>query len=284
MSLLSLIGNTPLLELKGVDAGLCKLFVKLEGQNPTGSIKDRIALSMVLDAEKRGVLKPGGTIVEATAGNTGLALALVAALRGYRLVLVIPDKMSREKISHVKAMGAEVVVTRSDVGRGHPDYYQDRAAAIAQSIEGAWYANQFGNPANPKAHEEGTGPEIWNQTEGSVDAIVCGVGSSGTMTGLSRYFARVAPHVDLVLADPVGSILTHYIKTGEVLTEVGSWIVEGIGEDFIPPVADLSRVKHAYSISDRESLGTSRSLLKKFGIIGGSSTGTLVSAALRYCK
>lgn len=283
-SLLDTIGNTPLVQVKNLDAGPCELFVKLENQNPAGSIKDRIGLSMIDAAVKDGSLKPGGTLIEATAGNTGLGLALIAALRGYRLVLVIPDKMSREKIRHAKALGAEVVLVRSDVGKGHPDYYQDRAERLAREIPGSFYVNQFGNPANPAAHEQTTGPEIWEQVEHQLDAVVCGVGSGGTISGLSRFFAKVAPNAEMVLADPVGSILKHYIDTGEVLKESGSWLVEGIGEDFIPPIADLSRVKKAYSISDAESFRTARMLLHKEGILSGSSSGTLMAAALRYCR
>ena len=281
-SLLDLIGNTPMLELTHFDTGRCRLFVKLENQNPAGSIKDRIGLSMIEAAERDGRLKPGGTIIEATAGNTGLGLALVASQKGYKLILVVPDKMAREKIFHLRAMGAEVRLTRSDVGKGHPEYYQDMAEQIAQE-SGAFFVNQFGNPANPDAHEQTTGPEIWEQMEHDVDAVVCGVGSGGTLTGLSRFFARVSPKTEMVLADPVGSVLCDYVKTGK-FGEAGSWVIEGIGEDFIPPVADLSRVKAAYSISDRESLETARELLHREGILGGSSSGTLVMAALRYCR
>ncbi|HVY05821.1 MAG TPA: cystathionine beta-synthase [Burkholderiales bacterium] len=280
--LLDLIGNTPMVEVTRMDAGPCRLFLKLESQNPGGSIKDRIGRSMIEAAERDGRLKPGGTIIEATAGNTGLGLALVAALKGYKLVLIVPDKMSREKIFHLKAMGAEVMLTRSDVGKGHPEYYQDMAERIARET-GAFFVNQFGNEANPLAHETTTGPEIWDQMEHAVDAVVCGVGSSGTMTGLSRYFAKVSPQTEMVLADPVGSVLADYIHTGSY-GEAGSWIVEGIGEDFIPPIADFSRVKKAYSISDEEACSTVRTLLEKEGILAGSSSGTLIGAALRYCR
>ena len=162
-AILSMIGETPLVEVTQFDTGPCHLFLKLENQNPTGSIKDRIALSMIEAAEEEGKLEPGGTVIEATAGNTGLGLALVAGAKGYRVILVIPDKMSQEKISHVKALGAEVVLTRSDVTRGHPEYYQDMAARLASEIPGAFYVNQFGNSANPLAHERTTGPEIWEQ-------------------------------------------------------------------------------------------------------------------------
>jgi cystathionine beta-synthase len=280
--ILALIGNTPLVRLESFDTGPCELFVKLESQNPGGSIKDRIGLAMIEAAEQSGAIRPGSTLVEATAGNTGLGLALVAAQKRYRLILVIPDKMSQEKVFHLRGMGAEVRMTRSDVGKGHPEYYQDMAERIAAET-GGWYVNQFANPANPRAHETTTGPEIWAQTGGRLDAVVCGVGSGGTITGLSRYLARVAPHVEIVLADPAGSVLAGYVRTGEV-GKAGSWLVEGIGEDFVPPVADLSRVKRAYTISDEESLLTARALLRDEGILAGSSSGTLVAAALRYCR
>jgi len=282
-AVLRLIGNTPLVEITRLDSGRCRLFVKLESQNPGGSIKDRIALSMIDAAEKDGRLKAGGTVVEATAGNTGLGLALVARAKGYRVLLVIPDKMSAEKVLHLKALGAEIRMTRSDVTKGHREYYQDMAQRLAAEIPGAFYVNQFGNPANPLAHERTTGPEIWEQMQHDVDAVVCGVGSGGTLTGLSGYFARVSPDTEIVLADPDGSVLAPYIETGKI-GEAGSWVVEGIGEDFIPPIAALSRVKRAYSIPDAESLATARELLKSELILGGSSAGTLVAAALRYCR
>src|SRR5437763_3785214 len=282
-AVLGLIGNTPLVELTRLETGRCRLFVKLESQNPGGSIKDRIALSMIAAAEEDGRLETGGTVVEATAGNTGLGLALVARAKGYRVLLVIPDKMSAEKVLHLKALGAEIRMTRSDVTKGHPEYYQDMAQRVAADIPGAFYVNQFGNPANPLAHERTTGPEIWEQMNHDVDAVVCGVGSGGTLTGLTRFFARVSPKTEMVLADPAGSVLAPYVETGK-LGEAGSWVVEGIGEDFIPPIADLSGVKKAYSIPDAESLGTARELLRSELILGGSSAGTLVAAALRYCR
>ena len=283
-SVLDLIGETPIVKAQHLDTGLCELYLKLESANPGGSIKDRIGLSMIEAAEKRGDLKPGATLVEGTAGNTGIGLALVAQQKGYKLLLVVPDKMSREKIFNLKAMGAEVVLTRSDVAKGHPEYYQDLAARIASETPGAFFINQFGNPDNPAAHEFGTGPEILRQMEGKLDAIVFGCGSSGTMTGLSRAFAQHAPHVELVLADPVGSILTEYINEGTLSEKSGSWLVEGIGEDFLPQISDFTRVKKAYAISDKESFLTARELLAKEGILGGSSTGTLLAAALKYCQ
>jgi len=282
-AVLDLIGNTPLVEVTRFDTGQCKLFLKLESQNPGGSIKDRIGVAMIETAERDGRLGQGGTVVEATAGNTGLGLALVARAKGYRVVLVVPDKMSSEKVLHLKALGAEVHLTRSDVGQGHPDYYQDRAARLAKEIPGAFFADQFNNPANPLAHETGTAPEIWAQTGHDLDAIVVGVGSSGTITGLTRFFRKLQPQLRFVLADPVGSILAEYIRSGTV-GRAGSWAVEGIGEDFVPAIADLSGVTHAYSISDEESFATARELLQREGILGGSSTGTLLAAALRYCR
>lgn len=282
-SVLDLIGETPVVELTRFDTGPCRLFVKLESQNPGGSIKDRIALSMIADAEHYGRLAPGGTIVEATAGNTGLGLAQVGIPKGYRIILVVPDKMSREKIQHLRALGAEVRLTRSDVGKGDPEYYQDMAERIAAEIPGAFYVNQFANPANPRAHETTTGPEIWKQLDQDVDAVVVGVGSGGTLTGVGRFFKSVSPKSEMVLADPVGSVLAPYIKTGR-MQEAGSWTVEGIGEDFIPPNADLSLVSKAYSIPDKQSMLAARDLLAREGILAGSSSGTLLAAALRYCR
>jgi cystathionine beta-synthase len=282
-SLIDLIGRTPMVELKQIDTGPCRLFIKLENQNPGGSIKDRIAVSMIAAAEKDGYLKPGGTIVEATAGNTGLALALVGVLKGYKILLVVPDKMAREKVQHLRALGADVRLTRSDVGKGHPEYYQDLAERLAQAIPGGYFVNQFANPNNPAAHEATTGPEIWEQMDGDLDAVVVGVGSGGTLSGLGHFFQKVSPKTQMVLADPVGSILCHYVETGELI-EAGSWTVEGIGEDFIPDNADMALVKHAYSISDRESMDTARELLLKEGILAGSSSGTLLAAALKFCR
>ena len=282
-AIISLIGNTPLVEITRMDTGPCQLFVKLENQNPTGSIKDRIALSMIEAAEREGKLQPGGTIVEATAGNTGLGLALIAGAKGYRLILVIPDKMSQEKIAHVRALGAEVRLTRSDVTRGHPEYYQDMAARLTAEIPGAFYVNQFGNPANPLAHETTTGPEIWEQMHHDMDAMVVGVGSGGTLTGLGRFFRKVQPKLEMILADPTGSILYEWVKTGK-LEPAGSWAVEGIGEDFVPEIAEMSLVSDAFEIDDIESFAVARELLLKEGILGGSSTGTLLGGALRYCR
>lgn len=282
-SILDTIGNTPMVELTHTDTGLCRLFVKLENQNPGGSIKDRVGLSMITEAEKQGKIKPGDTIIEATAGNTGIGLALVARLKGYKLILVIPDKMSQEKINHLRALDVEILLTRSDVGKGHPEYYQDYAQRIAEE-RGAFYANQFENPANPLAHETTTGPEIWEQMEHRIDAVVLGVGSSGTISGLTQFFQKVSPQTEFVLADPKGSILADYINKGILRTDAGSWLVEGIGEDFVPSIADFSLTKKAYTVSDKESFDAVRDLLKNEGILAGSSSGTLLSAAISYCR
>ena len=280
---LNLIGNTPLVQLTGFDTGPCDLYLKLESQNPGGSIKDRMAVAMIEAAERSGELSAGHTIVEATAGNTGIGLALVAAIKGYHLILVIPDKMSPEKIAHARALGAEIRLTRSDVAPGDPAYYQDMAARIATEKPNRYHINQFGNAANPLAHEVTTGPEIWHQMDHQIDAVVCGVGSGGTLTGLSRFFARTQPECELVLADPVGSSLAEYVRSGKLVPS-GSYAVEGIGGSCVPAIADLSRVRQAYSISDSESFLTARDLLKRAGIFGGPSSGTLLAAALRYCR
>jgi len=281
-SILSLIGNTPIVEVTHLDTGPCRLFVKLESQNPGGSIKDRIALSMIEAAERDGKLKPGGAIVEATAGNTGVALALIAALKGYKVILAVLDKMAPQTVLQCKALGAEVHMAQSKLTIEHPDYYQNMAKRIVAETNG-FYINQFGNPANPDAHIRTTGPEIWEQMEHDVDAIVCGVGSGGTITGVGTYFANVSPKTEMILADPEGSILAPLINTGERI-KPGSWQVVGIGEDFVPPIFNAKLVKKAYTIPDRESFDVVHDMFLKEGISAGLSSGTLISAALRYCR
>jgi cystathionine beta-synthase len=283
-NVLEMIGNTPLMAVRRLDTGPCALFLKLENQNPGGSIKDRVGLYLIEAAERAGGIRPGGTLIEATAGNTGLGLALVAAQKGYRLLLVIPDKMSQEKIFHLRAMGAEVMMTRSDVSKGHPEYYRDVAERLAREMPNSCFVNQFGNPANAQAHEQTTAPEIWQQMGHRLDAVVCGAGTGGTLAGLTHYFARTAPQLELVLADPAGSGLACYATTGRLPEKMTPWLVEGIGGDSVPPVADFSRVKRTYSIPDAEAFRACRELLSKEGIIAGTSTGTLLAAALRYCR
>ena len=283
-SLIELIGDTPMLRINSIDTGLCKLFVKMESSNPGGSIKDRIALSIIEEAERKGQLKEGGTIIEATAGNTGIGLALVAALKGYKIILVIPDKMSREKILHLEGLGAEIVLTRSDVPEGHPDYYHDLARSIAKETEGSFLADQFSNPANPTAHRETTAVEMWNQMNGQLDAVVAGVGSGGTLTGLAGFLKQKNPDIEMVAADPEGSVVADAVIKGKFKYEGGSWLVEGIGEDFVPDNLDLSLIDDAVTVSDKEAFDILQVLLKEEGILGGSSSGTLVAGAVKWCK
>ncbi len=283
-SILDIIGNTPMLKLSAFDTGPCELFVKLENHNPGGSIKDRIGLSIIEEAEKSGVLKPGGTIIEATAGNTGIGLALVAAIKGYKLILVIPDKMSREKILHLEGLGAEIKITRSDVPKGHPEYYQDVARKMASKIKGSFFADQFSNPANPLAHKTSTAPEIWEQMGGKLDALVAGVGSGGTVTGLAEFFKEKNQDIQMIVADPEGSIVADAVTKGKYKYEGGSWLVEGIGEDFIPTNLNLDLVDDAVTVSDKEAFEVLQKLLKEEGILAGSSTGTLISGAIKWCQ
>lgn len=281
-SVLDLVGNTPILKLNALDTGKCDLFLKLESQNPGQSIKDRIAITMIERAEKDGLLKEGVRIIEATAGNTGIALALIASLKGYDITVVVPDKMSEGKIAHLRAMGADVIMARSDVAKGDPEYYQDVAERLA--TENGWFfVNQFSNEANVEAHYNSTGPEIWQQLEGNVDAVIIGVGSGGTITGVGRYLKEQNPNIEIILADPEGSVLEPLVNEGKTIT-AGSWLVEGIGEDFIPPITDLGVVSKAYYVSDKEAFTVARELLKKEGILAGSSSGTLLATALKWCN
>lgn len=286
---LDMIGNTPMLELRRLQSGPCRLFGKMELMNPAGSIKDRIGLQMIEAAEREGRLNPNSspkpTIIEATAGNTGLALALVGRQRGYNIKFVMPDKMSQEKIQHLRAMGAEVILTRSDVEKGHPEYYQDVAAALAKRTPNSLYVNQFGNPHNPEAHYQFTAPEIFKQMQavGGVDAFVCGVGSGGTLSGVGKYLKEQNPQCQIVLSDPVGSILAPLINEGKNV-KPGSWLVEGMGEDFIPDICDLKLVNKAYAVSDAEAFFAARELLALEGVLSGSSTGCILAGALKFCR
>ncbi len=286
-NVLEMIGNTPMLELRRLDTGPCRLFAKMESQNPAQSIKDRIGLAMIDAAEREGKIDPKGdprpTIVEATAGNTGLALALVAGQRGYKTIVVVPDKMSEEKIQHLRAMGAEVRTTRSDVTKGHPEYFHEVAARIAREIPNSVFINQFCNAANAKAHYDTTGPEIWEQLEGKVDAFVVGVGSGGTLSGCGKYLREKNPDLKIILADPVGSVLTPLVNENKTI-EPGAWLIEGMGEDFVPDVCDLDLVDEAIWVSDRESFMAARELLAKEGVLAGSSSGCLMHAAMTWCR
>lgn len=281
-SVLDLIGNTPLIRLTRFDTGCCQLYIKLECNNPNGSIKDRTALNIINTAERNGDLKPGQEIIEATAGNTGISLAAISRIKGYQLNTVVPDKMSQEKIDLLKLMGPNVILTRSDISRGHPDYYLDMAERLSQQ-RGLFYTNQFSNKANIEAHYRTTGPELWQQTEGKINTFVCGVGTGGTLTGAGRYLKEQNPEISLVLADPQGSLLADKVN-GLSADGSGSWLVEGIGEDFIPDNCDLSLVTQAFSISDHDAFMHTRALFNRELILAGTSTGVLLAAALRYCQ
>jgi cystathionine beta-synthase len=276
-NILQSIGHTPLVRLCRLAEGLkARVYVKLESQNPGGSVKDRVGLAMISEAERRGWLRPGGTIIEATAGNTGVGLAMVAAVRGYRSIFVLPDKMSSEKIALLKAYGAEVVITPTSVAPDSPESYNGVADRLAREIPGAWRPNQFTNLANPEVHYRTTGHEIWEQTEGRITAFVAGVGTGGTITGVGRYLKEQNPEVRIIGADPEGSVLS-----GD---KPRPWKVEGIGEDFVPKTFNSQVVDEWIRVGDAESFHTARALSRREGILGGGSSGTNVAAALRYAQ
>ena len=283
-NVLEMIGNTPVLKINNIDTGKCDLYVKMESLNPFGSIKDRVGLKMIEDAESQGLLKEGSTIIESTAGNTGLGLALAAKLKGYKLILVIPDKMSEEKIMHLEAMGVEIIMTRSDVENGHPEHYQSIAENLLKTTPNSFFANQFENESNPKVHFETTGPEIWEQMEGNIDAFVAGVGTGGTISGVGAFLKSKNLDIKVVVADPVGSVVADAVNTGEYQYDGGSWSVEGIGEDYIPKNLNLDVIDEGIYVSDVEAFKTIDLLLQKEGILAGSSCGTLVNAAVKWCR
>jgi cystathionine beta-synthase len=282
--LIDLIGNTPIIQVKRLDTGKCNLFLKLKNTNPGYSIKDRVALNIINNAEKEGQLNKDSTIIEASAGNTALGLALIARIKGYKATVVILDKMNENKIFHLRAIGANVITTSSDVGPDHPDHYVNVAKKIAKETPNSFYASQFTNMNNLKAHELTTAPEIFNQMNGNVDAIVCGVGTGGTISGIGKYFSEHSPKTEMVLADPEGSIVKDVVEKKEVKEADYSWYVEGIGEDFIPDTLDLSYVDDAVTIHDNVAFETLDILLKKEGILAGPSAGTLVAGAIEWCR
>lgn len=276
-TILQSVGRTPLVRLRRLAEGLkASVYIKVESLNPGGSVKDRVGMAMITEAERRGWLRPGGTIIEATAGNTGVGLAMVAAVKGYRCIFVLPDKMSAEKIALLKAYGAEVVITPTNVPSDSPDSYNGVADRLAREIPGAWRPNQFTNLANPDIHYRSTGFEIWEQTEGRITVFVAGVGTGGTISGVARYLKEQNPEVRIVGADPEGSVLS-----GD---SPRPWKVEGIGEDFVPKTFNSQFVDEWIRIGDAESFHTARNLARREGILLGGSSGTAVAAALRYAQ
>jgi cystathionine beta-synthase len=276
-TILQSVGKTPLVKLRRVAEGLAPaVYAKVEAQNPGGSVKDRVALAMIAEAERRGWLRPGGTIIEATAGNTGVGLAMAAAVKGYRCIFVLPDKMSAEKIALLKAYGAEVVITPTNVAPDAPESYNGVADRLTREIPGAWRPNQFTNLANPEIHYRSTGREIWEQTEGRVTVFVAGVGTGGTLSGVARYLKEQNPDVKIVGADPEGSVLSGGTPR--------PWKVEGIGEDFVPKTFNSQLVDEWVRVSDAESFHAARSLARREGLLVGGSSGTAVAAALRFAQ
>jgi cystathionine beta-synthase len=276
-SILQAVGHTPLVKLRRLTEGLsASVYVKVESLNPGGSVKDRVAIAMIAEAERRGWLRPGGTIIEATAGNTGVGLAMVAAVRGYRCIFVLPDKMSSEKILLLKAYGAEVVITPTGVAPDAPESYNGVADRLAREIPGAWRPNQFTNLANPEIHYRTTGPEIWEQTEGRVTVFVAGVGTGGTVSGVAKYLKERNPDIKIICADPEGSVLSGGTPR--------PWKVEGIGEDFVPKTFNSQLVDDWVRVGDGESFYIARALARREGMLLGGSTGTNVAAALRYAR
>ena len=285
-SVVDTIGWTPLIRLSRVTRGIrTPVYAKAEFFNPGGSIKDRIGVPIIERAEKDGSLKPGGTIVEATSGNTGIGLAIAAALRGYRCIFTMPDKMSQEKVRLLKAFGAEVVITPTAVAPDHPDHYLMTAKRITQETPGAIFANQFYNDANPDAHFDTTGPEIWEQTDGAVTHFVYAAGTGGTITGVARYLKGKSKKVKVVAGDPVGSILAEMWRTkGKAKVDGVPYKVEGVGQDKIPGTLDLDLVDDFVTVTDKESFSMARRLTREEGLFVGGSSGLIVHVALELAR
>lgn len=278
------IGNTPIVRLNHVVDDLeSEIYVKIEYMNPAGSMKDRVGLNIIRDAEERGMLQPGGTIIEATSGNTGAGLAMVAATRGYKCIFVMPDKMSQEKIDALRAYGAKVVICPTAVEPSDPRSYYSVARRLVEETAGAFYANQYHNPANPEAHYVSTAPEIWEQTGGEFDVFVGGMGTGGTLSGCGRYFKERRADIKIVGVDPIGSLYYEYVKTGR-LTRPFSYYVEGIGEDFLPSTMNLSLLDDVVQVDDRECFVMTRDLVRREGIFCGGSCGAAVMGAIKYAR
>lgn len=283
-SVVEAIGNTPIVRLNAVTADLeSEIYVKVEYMNPAGSMKDRVGLNIIRDAEERGMLGPGGTIIEATSGNTGAGLAMVAATRGYKCIFVMPDKMSQEKIQALRAYGAKVVICPTAVEPSDPRSYYSVARRLVEETPGAFYSNQYHNPANPEAHYVSTAPEIWEQTKGEFDVFVGGMGTGGTLSGCGRYFKERKPDMKIVGVDPVGSLYYEYVKTGR-LTKAFSYYVEGIGEDFLPSTMNLDILDEVVQVDDRECFIMTRELVRREGLFCGGSCGAAVMGAIKYAR
>ena len=283
-NILETVGDTPIVKLQNVARHVAaSIYVKCEYLNPAGSMKDRVALNIITDAERRGLLQPGATIVEATSGNTGMGLALVAAIRGYQCVFVMPDKMSAEKFASLRAFGARVVMCPTAVEPEDPRSYYQTAKRIVQETPGAFYANQYHNPANPEAHYLSTAPEIWRQTNGEVDVFVAGMGTGGTLSGCGRYFKEQKKDFRVVGVDPIGSLYYEYVKTGR-MTRPFSYYVEGIGEDFLPSTMNLKILDEIIRVDDKECFLMTRELVRREGLYVGGSSGAAVAGAIKYAQ
>jgi cystathionine beta-synthase len=283
-NILGLIGRTPLVRLNRLATGVRgTLLAKMESLNPGYSVKDRIGIAMIEAAEREGILKPGGTIVEATSGNTGIGLALAAAVKGYKCIFVMTDKASVEKSRYLKSLGADVVITPVSAKPGTPDHYVSTAKRIASETPNSFYPDQYSHPANPEAHYRTTGPEIWEQTEGKITHFVAGLGTGGTISGTGRFLKEKNPSIKIIGADPYGSVFKTYKETGK-LVEATPYLVEGIGQEVVPPNVHIKYVDEVINITDRESFDTARQLGRKEGIFCGGSTGTNLAAALRVAR
>jgi cystathionine beta-synthase len=283
-NVLQAIGHTPLIRLNRIAEGLqAEVYVKADYMNPGGSVKDRIGITMIDEAEKKGLLKPGGTIVEGTSGNTGMGLALVAAVRGYKMVFTITDKQSKEKIDLLKALGAEVIVCPTAVEPEDPRSYYSVAKKLAREIPNSYYPNQYENPQNPEAHYRTTGPEIWEDSEGKITHFVCGLGTGGTISGVGHYLKEKNAQVKIIGVDPIGSLYHDFVKSGQV-GKAKTYVVEGIGEDFFPTTMDFKVLDEVMQVADQECFVWARRLVKREGIFTGGSGGGCVAATLRMAQ
>jgi cystathionine beta-synthase len=283
-NILEAVGRTPLVQLHRINRGLKpQMYVKADFINPGGSVKDRIGITMIDEAERKGLLKPGGTIIEGTSGNTGMGLALVAAVRGYKMVFTITDKQSKEKIDLLKALGAEVIVCPTAVEPEDPRSYYSVAKKLAREIPNSFYPNQYENPMNPEAHYRATGPEIWEDSEGKITHFVCGMGTGGTISGVGKYLKEKNPAVKIVGVDPEGSVYYDNFKTGETV-RAKTYVVEGIGEDFFPPTMNMKILDDVLQVNDEECFVVARRLVKLEGLFTGGSGGGCISAALKLAK